>query len=52
MEDVLASRADEGRGILRKVPLRCIQPQETGISEWGNPADEESVIREEGNHPN
>jgi hypothetical protein len=52
MEDVLASRADEGRGILRKVPLRCIQPQETGMSEWGNPTDEESVTRKGGNHLN
>lgn len=44
MEDVKASRADEGRGTLREAPLRCVQPQEAEISEWGNPAAEEAVI--------
>ena len=44
MEDVKASRADEGRGTLREAPLRCVQPQETEMSEWGNPSAEEADI--------
>jgi hypothetical protein len=43
MEDVWASRADEGRGILRKATVRRMQPHELSVSEWGNPAGEEPV---------
>ena len=32
------SSADEGRGTLRKAPVRRVQPQQPEISEWGNPA--------------
>ena len=35
--DALALRADEGRGTLRKAPVRRVQPQEPEVSEWGNP---------------
>ena len=37
MVDVLASRAEERRGTLREAPMRCVQPQESEMSEWGNP---------------
>jgi len=35
--DALASRAEEGRGTLRKVLVRSVHPHEPEISEWGNP---------------
>ena len=35
--DALASRAEEGRGTLRKAPASRVQAPEPGISEWGNP---------------
>jgi hypothetical protein len=38
MVDVLATSAEEGRGTLREAPMRCVQPQESEMSEWGNPA--------------
>ena len=34
----MALRAEEGRGTLRKAPVRRVQPQEPEMSEWGNPA--------------
>ncbi len=37
MVDALVSTADEGRGTLREAPVRCVQPLEPEISEWGNP---------------
>ena len=36
--DALVSDAEEGRGTLRKTLVRRVQPQEPGVSEWGNPA--------------
>ena len=38
MVDVWASGADEGRGTLRKAPVRRVQPHKPEMSEWGNPA--------------
>jgi hypothetical protein len=38
MVNAWVSNADEGRGTLRKAPMRCVQPQELEMSEWGNPA--------------
>ncbi len=35
--DALAPNAEEGRGTLRKAPVRCVQPFEPEMSEWGNP---------------
>ena len=35
--NALASRAEEGRGTLRKAPVRRVQPIEPEMSEWGNP---------------
>ena len=32
----MASRADEGRVMLRKASMRRIKPQESEVSEWGN----------------
>ena len=37
MVNAWVSNADEGRGTLRKAPMRCVQPQELEMSEWGNP---------------
>ena len=36
--DALASSAEEGRGTLREAVTRRVQPQQSQISEWGNPA--------------
>ena len=36
--DAWASSAEEGRGTLRKAPVRRVQPNEPEMSEWGNPA--------------
>jgi hypothetical protein len=33
----LVPNADEGRGTLRKALVRCVQPLEPEMSEWGNP---------------
>jgi hypothetical protein len=33
----LALTADEGRGTLRKAPVRGVHPLQPEMSEWGNP---------------
>ena len=33
----MVPNADEGRGTLRKAPVRGVHPQEPEMSEWGNP---------------
>jgi hypothetical protein len=43
-EDALASSADEGRGTLRKAPVRCVQPLEAGDVRMGKPS--RSHVRE------
>ena len=46
--DALALRADEGRGTLRKAPVRRVQPQAAGDSRMGKPGRGHTLsLREE-----
>ena len=37
--DDWATSAEEGRGTLRKAPVRGVHPKQPEVSEWGNPRD-------------
>ena len=44
MGDALASSADEGRGTLRKAPVRRVQPLAAGDVRMGKPIRDHTLI--------
>ena len=45
MVDTLALKGDEGRGRLRYASGRCQTIYDPEVSEWGNPIEQNSIIR-------